>query len=90
MTRSNQATKGDHVRFTGGVYEGKTGWLDTSRDETPCYVYVIVLMENREEKPTRVTKKFVQDWMTKPKSYEEAVLITIFHPPGVRLNRREL
>ena len=73
-------TKGEPIRFTGGKYVGKTGWINTAKGEngfTEEKVYVYVdRSKGKKPKPdlaTHVNQEFIapKDLPT-PQSYEEA------------------
>ncbi len=66
--------KGEKVRFVGGKYVGKKGWLNNDKGDTTYFVYVIVDLGNGKTKETRVSKENVASPHTAPASYEEAVL----------------
>jgi hypothetical protein len=55
------ADKGDPIRFISGVYDGETGWFDSSNAHTPKMYYVIVDNDNGKGIYTRVGKSSVAD-----------------------------
>jgi len=73
---SIQGDVGKAIRFTGGVYSGKRGWLrnsKTSRGEN--FTYVLVDVGNGKVKKTIVSNEFVGEWLDQdPTSYAEAIL----------------
>jgi hypothetical protein len=68
--------KGEEVRFIKGKYVGKNGWLNSGKKPTPCYYYVIVLLEAGKEVSTRVLKTSVSIIANEetPTNFEGALL----------------
>jgi len=67
-------TKGNAIRFVGGIYVGQTGWIDAEKKETPKQVSVIVDLGNGKTKRTRVNKESVEKPSEAPSCYAEAVM----------------
>ena len=66
---------GEVMQFVGGKYQGKTGWMNSAKPETPMCYYVYVKLES-SEKETRVRKESVRKEAAPiAQSYEEAVLV---------------
>jgi hypothetical protein len=68
--------KGEEIRFSGGKYRGKTGWLDKGRAVTTCSCWVIIKMDEAKELTTMLRQSSVKMIVNGgvPKTYEEAVL----------------
>jgi hypothetical protein len=66
--------KGNSVRFCGGKYIGKTGWLNDEKGVTQQKVYVIVDMGDEKTKETIVNRESIAAPYTQPGTFEEAAL----------------
>lgn len=77
--------KGELIRFIGGTYCGKDGWVWAGRNFCKKQVWVII-RTNCEEVGTRVDKKFVEIFVH-PKNWVEAALQ---QHPEVELHLNEL
>jgi hypothetical protein len=51
--------KGEAIHFSGGIYRGFSGWMDTEKTSTPSYHYVIV-QKAGVLKGTKVKKENVE------------------------------
>ena len=86
--------KGTKIRFVGGAYIGKTGWIDQEGDETEKSYAVIVRNvwkkngTTKADKATKVRKRNVATFETQQAScYVEAVMV---QQPEVEQNMMKL
>ena len=54
------SVKGQQIRFAGGTYNGKSGWINVAKKETSCFYQVIVCLDNTTNKTTIVRKEHVR------------------------------
>lgn len=66
--------KGNPVRIVGGKYIGREGWRRAGKANTRHYAYVILRLEDGEEKEFRIRKGNVGRPFTPPRDYVDAVL----------------
>ena len=75
--KKKEPKKGDRIKFTAGIYQGKKGWIDTNQDEMPKMIGVIVEDSEVEEEctVTRVQKTSIKKAMGgRVTCFEDAVL----------------
>ena len=73
----NKELFGAPVRFLGGKFDGKTGWLNTNEEETMCYAPVFVYIAATDEVliDARAYKKNIKEgFALKPTSRTEAAI----------------
>lgn len=68
--------KGEKVKFKGGIYSGRLGWINDAKKATKFFVHVVVALDDGEEKATRVKKTSVTKLseVRAPATYEDALL----------------
>jgi hypothetical protein len=71
--------KGKQIVVTGGLYQGKKGWIDESRGEkgyTKKQVYIIFVDDDNDEVTKRVSQKSIEvsDWSCAPETFMQAAL----------------
>lgn len=66
--------KGEAIHITGGKYVGLNGWRWLGKGNPSKQTYVIVVLENDEEKGVRVNKGNVGPPCVAPTDYVDAVL----------------
>jgi hypothetical protein len=71
---SSALKKGARIKFVGGKYTGRGGWLDNGRDPTDSFTPVVVKLKNDKEKVTKVLHEnyVLRTELADPTSYEEA------------------
>ena len=66
--------KGAEIRFVGGRYEGRIGWINDAKSPTKMRTYVIVYLGSGQEYPTLVAhKNFSIKRQEQPATYAAAV-----------------
>ena len=66
-------TQGEAIRFVGGKYGGKKGWMDTAKERSECTIPVIVDRGRKGLKETYVFETSVElEPASPPGSYAEA------------------
>ena len=74
--------KGDAIRFVGGEFKGRRGWLNEAKPSTNDFSYVIVKYKFNDEDsefidyPTRVRKIYIEPGFGICTSYGEQVVET--------------
>jgi hypothetical protein len=69
------ATKGQKIRFIGGKYGGKKGWINADRPASEERTYVIVNLKKKGLRNTFVMDfSFAFEPTTEPASYARAVI----------------
>jgi hypothetical protein len=73
---NTKSSKGKAIRFWNGVYDGRTGWINTSKVSHNDRLYVIVDLGNGLEKEACVSVWSVSNPLPKnPKTYADALYI---------------
>eukprot|EP00957_Ditylum_brightwellii_P199720 15224717-Ditylum_brightwellii.AAC.1 len=73
MSQICETEAGAPIRFISGIYEGKTGWTNKTKEATLKRIYVIVQLDDGSQKRTFVAKKNVAERHKTPKTYTEAI-----------------
>ena len=73
MIRKCETDAGAPIRFIGGIYDGKMGWINKTKQATLKRIYVIVQLDDGSQKRTFVAKKNGAERHKTPKTYTEAI-----------------
>ena len=74
MVTFSAEDKGEAIHITGGKYIGLDGWCWLKKNEPCKQTYVIVVLENGEEKGICINKGNVGPPLAAPRDYIEATL----------------
>ena len=74
MVHYSAADKGQRIHIIDGNYSGRDGWRWAGKKDTRKYTWVIIKLEDDQEKGTRVLTEFVGDPLGPPVNYVDAAL----------------